>query len=60
MRNTRFNEIRKSIRWAAVTVLTSGLFVACLALVSSQWAPPTALTSATVDVSVVDRLQITY
>jgi streptogramin lyase/mono/diheme cytochrome c family protein len=60
MRNTRFNEIRESIRWAAVTVLTSGLFGAGLAQVSSQGAPPASPTSATADDSIVDRHQRTY
>src|ERR1700720_2349288 len=60
MRNTSFDEIRKGLRRAAVTVLTSGLFGAGLAQVSSQGAPPAAPTPATADHSIVARHQRTY
>jgi len=60
MLNARFNEIRKSIWWTAVTVFTSGLLGAGLAHVSSQGTSPIAPTSVTTDVSNVDRHQRTY
>src|SRR3954469_1215951 len=60
MISTTRHTVRAGMRWAGITVLTSGLFGAGLAHLSSQESLPGAPVARTVAPAVVDSYQRTY